>query len=102
MKIKKISDARAVAELLTTNCSSQKWFCPGYGRDYPCIQLCDEFHFNRIMVVLEQVKADQFRVSFVDTVNGTEQFEWLTISEIEEAIWHHRKFINQSGQLNAL
>lgn len=100
MKIKKIADARAIADLLVAG-DFQKWHCIGYGADKPFIQLWDNEVSNRLMIIVRE-DIWGYKVAFTDTVNDNEFFQTLTISEIEEAIWHHRKFINQSGQLNDL
>lgn len=104
-KIKTIKDARALAELFTiehpeANPNMATHYCIGYGTEKNCIQLFDSIKENRLMIYIEQNQNDDTHlVYFTDTVNGTEFCQWLTLSEIEEAIWHNRKFINQSGQL---
>ena len=101
MKIKRMADAEAIASLMVEG-NFQKWYCPGYDAEKPFIQLWDTFDENRIMIIIEQSRPDCFLVYLLDTVNDTEVSYWFSISEIEEAIWHHRKFINKSGQLDNL
>ena len=100
MKIKRMADARAVAGMMVDG-NFQKWYCPGYDADKPFIQLWDNEAGNRLMIIIREDMWG-YTVAFTDTVNDNEFFEELYISEIEEAIWHHRKFINQSGQLDNL
>lgn len=100
MKIKSFKDARAIADLMVAG-DFQKRYCIGYDADKPFVQLWDNEVSNRLMIVIRE-DIWGYTVAFTDTVNDTEFFEELTISEIEEAIWHHRKFINQSGQLDSI
>lgn len=102
MKIKRMADARAIADLLVATPNHfQKWYCPGYDDDFPCIKLVDKENSNLIMIVLEE-DFPYYRVAYTDTVNDTEVFGRVTIHELAGAIWSHRKFINQSGQLGNL
>lgn len=67
------------------------------------IQLWDTETSNRIMCYIRKDEdRNAIKVAFIDTVNGTETIQNVSISEIEEAIWHNRKYINQSGQLKSL
>ena len=100
MKIKCMADAKAIAEMMVEG-NFQKWYCHGYDADKPFIQLWDNEVGNRLMIIIREDMWG-YTVAFTDTVNDNEFFEELTISEIEEAIWHHRKFINKSGQLDNL
>ena len=107
-KIKTIKDARALAKLFTIECpeanpNMETCYCPGYGAYKNCIQLCDSPEDNRRMAYIEMNQNDDTHlVLFFDDVKRTTASQWMLLSEIEEAIWHHRKFINQSGQLTNL
>lgn len=103
-KINTRDDAIRLANLFVRESSVfDRWHCPAYGADKPFIQLWDEMDSNRIMVFIEpddSYTIPLFRVRYIDTVRGTERGDLLRLSEIVEAIWHNRKFINQSGQLD--
>lgn len=104
-KIKTRKDARVLAELLISeNPNLNTHFCPGYDADKSFIQLWDNMEGNRLMIFIRKDEECDWLhlVYFTDTVNDTEFCKWVTVGEIEEAIWHNRKFINQSEQLTNL
>ena len=107
-KIKTKADAKKLAELFTVehpeaNPNMTTHYCIGYGCEKNCIQLWDSIKDNRLMIYIEMNQNDDTHLVYLtDTVNGAEYSKWMTIGEIAEAIWHNRKFINQSGQLNNL
>lgn len=105
-QIKTKSDALRLAKMFVAESPElNKWHCPAYGTDKPFIQLWDEMDSNHIMVFIEpddSYTIPLFRVRYIDTVRGTERGDLLRLSEIVEAIWHNRKFINQSGQLDSI
>lgn len=107
-KIKTKADAKKLAELFTcehplANPNMATHYCPGYDAEKNCIQLWDSIKDNRLMIYIDLNQNDDTHlVFFTDTVNDTEYSRWMTLSEIAEAIWHNRKFINQSGQLTNL
>lgn len=65
------------------------------------IQLWDKAESSIVLCyICEDEDRKSVKVALVDTWNGTESIQHMSLSEIEEAIWHNRKFINHSGHLD--
>ena len=86
-KIKNKADARTRAEKLVASDSM--------------IVLWDKVKENRVMLRDSSYHSDtRYKMALMDTVNGTGWYELLSIYGVADILWHNRKFINQSGQLD--
>lgn len=77
----------------------ENWYCPGYDAEKPSIKLRDDRNSNCIMIFIEQDKswlpAYGYKMSFIDTVNGTEHFCTLSLCDVANTLWANRKSINR-------
>ena len=106
-QIKTKSDALRLAKMFVAESPElNKWDCLDCDTAKPFIQLWDEMTSNRIIVFIREDDSSifdrLFYVRYIDTVNGTEKTNKIHLEEIAEAIWRNRKFINHSGQIDAI